>query len=632
VSIKAKQVAGVTTLVVVVVAVLSAYHLAALARVSFEETASRGQMLARAIFERAQDVVGQGGADPYAALRADGSIRSILESSSAYSPNVTYAAIVNNDQVAIAHSFASLEDQPMAPQEDFAQLATASALDQIAAVISDKTFEISKPILVAAGTDVGAVGGEKEFGSIRIGVSTTLVRAALKSALWNAAGAVVVALIVSSLFAVLLSQWMLRPIHVIQSGLSRLGRGELDVTLDLKEQEFRDLGDSFEAVSAQLSALGRGGSVDHAASEARPGAPTDLESVMDNLEDAVALFSPRGELIFCNKAMSLLQPRALDGLPRDHPVKQIVERTLAGRKPQGPVSISGLDPNDATERLLITHAIEDTGGRFLGAMLVARNIGYLSQVHSTLNYSRKLAALGRLMAGVAHEVKNPLNAMTIHLELLRQKLSRQPVAAVAAVGSDAAVRMDGPDGGSLALPDVTKHVEIIGKEIRRLDEVLNGFLKFARPDELKLQPVHLGSLISDIQTSVAPEAERRHITMKVECPDSLPEINADPGMLSQALLNLALNACQAMPDGGTLKLACRVASRRRVEIDVEDTGVGIPPENLGRIFDLYFTTKEQGSGIGLSMVYRIVQLHDGEVEVQSTPGRGTRFRLIFPQA
>lgn len=120
--------------------------------------------------------------------------------------------------------------------------------------------------------------------------------------------------------------------------------------------------------------------------------------------------------------------------------------------------------------------------------------------------------------------------------------------------------------------------------------------------------------------------------MTADCPESLPAINADPGMLGQALLNLAINACQAMPDGGTLKIGCRAGARRTVEITVEDTGVGIPPEHLGKIFDLYFTTKEKGSGIGLSMVYRIVQLHDGEVEVQSTPGRGTRFRLIFPQA
>ena len=459
-------------------------------------------------------------------------------------------------------------------------------------------------------------------------MTTTLVRSDVRKAVSATVGAIVIALIAASLVAMLLSQWMLRPIHVIQSGLSRLGRGELDVKLDLEEQEFRDLGSSFDAISAQLSALGRSAKTGQAGGELRAGSATDLESVMDNLEDAVALFSPRGELIFANKSMDALQLRTLDALPADNAVRQMIERTLAGRKSQGPVSMPGLDPADTTERLLMTHVIEDTGGRFLGAMLVARNIGYLSQVQSTLNYSRKLAALGRLMAGVAHEVKNPLNAMTIHLELLKQKLARQP--AIAGAGPDPGSRM--PDAGFGSPPDVTKHVDIIGKEIRRLDEVLNGFLKFARPDELKLQPVRLASLISDIQTSVSPEATRRHITMKVECPESLPEINADPGMLSQALLNLALNACQAMPDGGTLKISCRTAPRRRLEIDIEDTGIGIPPENLGRIFDLYFTTKEKGSGIGLSMVYRIVQLHDGEVEVQSTPGRGTRFRLTFPQA
>ena len=109
-------------------------------------------------------------------------------------------------------------------------------------------------------------------------------------------------------------------------------------------------------------------------------------------------------------------------------------------------------------------------------------------------------------------------------------------------------------------------------------------------------------------------------------------IDVDPGIFRQALLNLAKNAVQAMPNGGTLTMATSPTKDGRVEIRVSDTGVGIPPEHLSRIFDLYFTTKEKGSGIGLSMVYRIVQLHDGEVEVESTPGSGTRFRLMFPQA
>ena len=179
---------------------------------------------------------------------------------------------------------------------------------------------------------------------------------------------------------------MLRPIHVIQSGLSRLGRGELDVKLDLEEQEFRDLGSSFDAISAQLSALGRGAKTDQATADLRPGSATDLESVMDNLEDAVALFSPRGELIFSNKSMNALQPRALETLPAESPVRQIVERTLAGRKSQGPVSIAGLDPADTAERLLMTHVIEDTSGRFLGAMLVAQEHWVLKSgaVHAQL--------------------------------------------------------------------------------------------------------------------------------------------------------------------------------------------------------------------------------------------------------
>jgi signal transduction histidine kinase len=436
-----------------------------------------------------------------------------------------------------------------------------------------------------------------------------------------------VALIISTLVAMVLAQWMLRPIHVIQSGLSRLGRGELDVRLDLPGQEFRDLGSSFEAVSAQLQAV---------RSKELPVASTDFESVMENLEDAVALFSPQGELVFSNAAMRALLPSlaasmdtsgpAVAHLAGDHPVRHLVERALAGRKSQGPMSVAlgpPADPEqDAPERLLLCHAIEDTRGRFLGAMLVARNLGYLSHVHTTLNYSRKLAALGRLMAGVAHEVKNPLNAMTIHLELLKQKLAalREPITVPAAGG-----------GGTRTL-DLTKHVTIIADEIKRLDQVVVGFLKFARPDELKLQPTHLASVISEVTSMTAPEAERRGVVIRAECPPNVPEINADPGMLQQALLNLAINACQAMPDGGTLRLTCRAAPRRRVEIDIEDTGMGIPPENLGRIFDLYFTTKEKGSGIGLSMVFRIVQLHDGEIEVQSTPGHGTRFRLQFPQA
>ncbi|HEY3885819.1 MAG TPA: ATP-binding protein, partial [Vicinamibacterales bacterium] len=404
--------------------------------------------------------------------------------------------------------------------------------------------------------------------------------------------------------------------------------GELDVRLELPAgPEFKDLGSSFDAVSAQLSA-----------SRARAlSSPADFESVVDNLEDAVALFSPDGKLIFSNPAMSTVLPNfaapsaQLSAMaPQDDDARQLVERTIATHQAQGPVvmALSHAETEPSNERLLMAHPIDDAQGQFVGAMLVARNLAFMTQVHSTLNYSRKLAALGRLMAGVAHEVKNPLNAMTIHLELLRNKLARvsEPVAAAAGISRLPTSNLQPPTS------DIAKHVDIITKEIHRLDTVLNGFLKFARPDELKLRPTQLSNVVSDVVTTIGPEAENARVIVKFDCPRDLPDIKADPAMLRQALLNLALNACQAMPNGGALKISCRTAPRSHVEIDLEDTGVGIPPEDLQKIFDLYFTTKEKGSGIGLSMVYRIVQLHDGDVEVQSTPGRGTRFRLVFPQA
>ena len=612
-SIKSRQVAGVTSLVVIIVAALSVFHLSTLARLSMQETASRGDLLKLAIFERAREVVSTA-KDPYTALRQDTSIRLLLDASIGFSPDVTYAAITDKDGIAVAHNDTAEEGRPLAAQADVGTVLQLSDPGLLRATyFSDKTYESQYPMLI----------GDQQFGTIRIGISTLLVKSELRKAFRVALQGVVLALLISTAVAMLLAQWMLRPIHVIQSGLTRLGRGELDVRLELPEgAEFSDLGSSFAAVTAQLS-------------ESRAKAltsTTDFESVVENLEDAVALFSPDGKLIFCNPAMGTVLPQfaaspthqLAEMAPESDPIRSLIERTLASHQPQGPLTQA---EDKSGELLLMTHPIDDGQGMFVGAMLVARNLGFMTQVHSTLNYSRKLAALGRLMAGVAHEVKNPLNAMTIHLELLRSKLARAAAPAVAAAGRA------GPVATAVSPPaaDLGKHVDIIAAEIQRLDQVLNGFLRFARPDELKLQPLHLATVVSDVVTTVTPEAEVRKITLKHDCPRDLPEINADPAMIRQALLNLALNGLQAMPDGGTLRINCHPTGRR-INIDVEDTGIGIPPENLQKIFDLYFTTKEKGSGIGLSMVYRIVQLHDGEVEVQSTPGRGTRFRLVFPQA
>jgi signal transduction histidine kinase len=313
--------------------------------------------------------------------------------------------------------------------------------------------------------------------------------------------------------------------------------------------------------------------------------------------------------------------------------RELVQNTVASRQSHGPLPIAAPGGDDrAGEWLLMAHPIEDVDRRVMGVMLMARNVAYLTQVQSTLRYSRKLTALGKLSAGVAHEVKNPLNAMMIHLELLRQKLSGGGLRQRAAppVGDEpapAAVLVAPPVDVSSAV----EHVNVIGAEIKRLDQVLQGFLKFARPEDLQLQPVRIGELIAEVARVLDAEAEKAGVRLETECPPEVPDVNGDAAMLRQALLNLGINATQAMPSGGVLRFKACVRGDHQVEVTVEDTGLGIKPEHLQRIFDLYFTTREKGSGIGLSMVYRTVQLHDGEIEVHSTPGVGTTFRLLLPR-
>jgi len=633
-SVRARQIAAVTSLVGLIVLVLTLLQLNAVANVTLDETGSRAEMLANSIYQSAfsaltsEPPAGQAPADPGDALRADTGIRSILESAIAYSENVTYAAVVDENGLAIVHSSPELEGTVMPWQEPFDALVGKRPIARVRAIYSDaNNYEIREPLLV----------GDREW-SVRIGVSTLLISDQLWKTVRQAITTALVALFVAVLLSLILSQWILRPIHVIRSGLTRLGRGERGVTLDLPPgEEFRELGTSFDALSAQLNA----------ARDSRAQPPTAYETMVASLEDAVALVDRRGVVMFANPAMDHVLPALKAGiplsqaLPDDHDVRRMVQESLETRRALGPVVVrlkedyadprdprkaATAGPSDERERQIATHPVPGTDGELAGVMLVARNLDYLSQVHSTISYSRKLAALGRLFAGVTHEVKNPLNAMTIHLELLRGKLAKFIPVDFSRLEEDP--NREKSTGMNF---DLLKHVDVISAEIKRLDEVVVNFLKFTRPEELKLEPVDLERLIAHVARTVEPEARSHDVAVKVDIPQSLPPVSGDASMLGQVFMNLAVNAVQAMPDGGTLRFDAR-AMGRRVRVDVIDTGQGISPENLARIFDLYFTTKKKGSGIGLSMVYRIIQLHDGEVEVSSTPGAGTQFRIFLPQA
>jgi signal transduction histidine kinase len=585
-SIKTKQVAGVTLIVGLSVIVLTGWYLSWLVRIRLEETSLRAKLLADAIYRRSEAVVATG-KDPIEALKADEGLRNILEAS-LYDDFIVYAAIVDPAGQIVAINLGPT-DQPLPPAGDLDELLKGSTYAQIQAFFNPTMLERRRALFLVTGE-----GPPRDLGFIRVGMSTVLFQSHA-SDLFRAPFLTAVAVLIGAIvFGIVFAQLLLRPIHVIRSGLARLGRGELDVSVDLpRDNDFGDLGESFKAVTARLAAD-----------------RTELagqQATLAHLEDSVALFGPDGRLLFANPAMRTVlgneQGSISTLLPAGHPYRTAVEDALDGRVEEESTVV---EMPQGGERLVSSRAVADAAGRPMGVMLVTRNLAYLTEVESTISYSRKLAALGRLTAGVAHEIKNPLNATMIHLELLKMQLADQS--------------------------DALDHVGVIAAQVRRLDEVVQGFLKFTRPEDLRLRPVPLVSLLDSVLPVIRAEAGKHNIDVRVEYPPDLPEVSADPSLLEQAFLNLALNACQAMPTGGRLRIAASVKAGRRIEVRFEDTGVGIAPEQLPRIFDLYFTTKPQGSGIGLSLVYRTVQLHDGEISVESVPGRGTTFRLLLRQA
>jgi signal transduction histidine kinase len=251
----------------------------------------------------------------------------------------------------------------------------------------------------------------------------------------------------------------------------------------------------------------------------------------------------------------------------------------------------------------------------MGTLLTLRDMESAAQLGQELEVARRLAAIGKLTSGVGHEVKNPINAMVVHLELLRGKLV---------------------PGGREAFGGAQRHVDILAGEMQRLDRVVQTLADFSRPMELHLREQDLRQIVGVVIELTAAEMEEHGVQVTVDAPHEAMMVRADAELMQQALLNLLLNGMQAMPAGGAMQVRMRREHQLAV-VEVVDEGGGIPVDLLPRIFELYFTTKPKGSGIGLAMTYRILQLHGGAMEVRSnadasSPERGTVFTFRLPIA
>ncbi len=593
--VQGKEALAITLLTFLVVATTTFIHLSQLAKVVVQEALQQAELIAKQIYaQSSRSLARVRRENPWEVLRRDQDLRTLLDASVGYSPHLLYALITDEKGRMILHSEREKEGAVAIERPSLQALLSVDPFHRFEALYErGKIYEATLPLSLDG----------KPFGNIQLGIATSLLKRELNTSLKKSLALAGIALPVAWLFAMGLGNLILRPIHKLTQEMDRLRRGEFEV------QSHLDREDEFGELASQLQLLGQQMQSDRLQMLSEK---AQLQQVVDHLEDGTILFSQDRRVLFFNKAAEGVVGRPLEQivgllweeiLVPSHPLRPLLEQAFEQKSGfyNAPMALPG---DGGSKDCLVSIFFVTDAQETMGAMVLLKDLESIKTLQSLVSYSAKVTALGRLTSGVAHEVKNPLNAMTIHLELLKEKLNSSP-------------------------EEVQQSLDVIGSEIRRLDRVVQRFLRFIRPEELSVKLLDLNALLRDVAALLEAQWKDVGIDFVFQFDPDLPLIPADEELLRQAFLNIVLNACQAMPNGGKVRMSTKQEDGF-VNVSIGDTGVGIPSEDLDKIFRLYYTTKPGGSGIGLSMVYRIVQMHDGAVDVFSGMDGGTTLTVRLP--
>lgn len=523
-------------------------------------------------------------------LQTDPELSALLDSAQGDTRTVYDVAIIDAKGRALLHTSPELISKQIPPREDFSTLAQASLLRQMKILYGpSRIYDVRMPLN----------RGDTPFGEIRIGVSTLFLKDVIREQMRRALFLSGSAILVSLILAAGLSSFALRPLAAISRQLDMINAGQTAGGNPPRRS------DEYGAVSSKIERLGQ---QMRDVKEVFSALKENLDQMMANLQDGVMLFTndfrvvlvsasaerfigkPRGAMLGCRPA---------EIFSKDTSLGSAILQAIETRRPLGQEEI---ETEQGRQIQISLDFIEERGAR-IGALLTLRDAESVHRIEDEIELSRRLAAIGRLTSGVAHEVKNPINAIVVHLEVLRQKLKEIE-------------------------PDTRRHLDVIGSEIHRLDRVVQTLVDFTRPVELRLSEMDLRRLVEDVVLLASPAAAQHRVSIDREGGEPLP-VRIDSDLVKQAILNIVLNGVQAMSEGGNLRMATRREGDGAL-LTVHDQGPGIPEDIRDKVFNLYFTTKKGGSGIGLAMAYRVVQLHHGSVEFTSVPGQGTTFYLRFP--
>jgi signal transduction histidine kinase len=507
-------------------------------------------------------------------------------------PMIQDAAIVDADGKAILHTIPSMIDKTVPERPDFQIVRDAKFRQQLRLVYNPPTtYEV--PLLLR-------LNGEP-FGSIRLGISTVLLKKEITPRLQHAVIFSGISILLSLLLAAGLSHIALGPLERINRSLDNVTGGEADPVTE--EEAGRD---EYGLVTLKIAHLGR---QMRDAREIFSALKDNVDQIMGNLQDGLMLFTRDSRVVLVSASVERFLGRPRSEL-LGRTVKEIFTRdsslgalVLDGFQLRNPVNQRDVETSN-TKRVQVSLDFIQERGSPIGALLTLRDAESVRRIQDEIEISRQMSASGRTTRGVAHEVKNPINAIVLHLQLLQTKLKQ----------------ID---------PDTRRHMDIIGNEIHRLDRVVQILVDFTRPRDLHLDEIDMRRLLEEVIMLATPDTEQHGVTVKRKLGTEPLGVRVDLDVMKQAILNVIINGMQAMPQGGTLTISVR-RDEDSVITEIRDQGVGIPHELQEKIFELYFTTRKGGSGIGLAQTYQALQWHYGSIDFETVEGQGTTFRLRLP--
>lgn len=616
--VRSRQIALITLLVALVVMVTTVANISYITRVVINRTEEHADQLSRQIlYALDQDLAHNAALDqpgnPYDAIaRGNSRVREQMESTiaAAVGNPIVYLYLTDEAGQIIRDGEGRHEmsaNRLMIGERDTARpelkrLAGENSYLQLASLF------FGPPIYEVRADSTTLLTDEEQFKvRLHIGVSAAGVRRELNTPIATNLFIGLLAILGAGIVAITSANLLLRPLEAISSSIDDLQTGDhrqLLASARLPQDEM------VSGVAARLRQLGERLAGERSELEIMRGR---LRQVISHLEDRLLLINREGRVILASPdAEKLLGARdaEVSGLPideslgRNHPIVQLVESALSARRSIVRTTLHVPHGERLRQILASVQYIED-GGEPVGALVSLRDFESFQKFESQWDLSKRLADLGRITSGIAHEVKNPLNAMVIHLEILRSKV----------------------ESGNA---DPRPQIEILDSEIKRLDRVVQTFLNFTRPVEVNLEPLDVNEIVGQVVSLAWTEARGRGVSITLEACNGPLLVKGDADLLKQALINIVMNGCQAMPEGGPLEITTARGTDGTARIFIKDHGIGITPEARARIFNLYYTTKIGGSGIGLAQAFRAIQLHNGHIRFDSQVEVGTTFEIVLP--